>query len=148
MSYVNGSDMLLYIGGKAVGHCTTHSAEMSSDTKEHQVKPTAATAQAESLWKGKSVTALSISLSAEGLIFDTESERSYMELVDAWQKGKSVTCKCMKRAASETPYLAGSFVIKSLKRDDPAQDDAKYSISLENDGAPTTLEGEAFTEVA
>jgi len=37
-------------------------------------------------------------------------------------------------------------VIASLERTDPAQDDSTYSISLENDGEPTTLDETAITE--
>ena len=47
---------------------------------------------------------------------------------------------------SETPYLVGKCVIASLERTDPAQDDSTYSISLENDGEPTTLDESAITE--
>ncbi len=39
--YCNGSDMLLYVGDKAAGHCTTHTTTMTSETKERQVKPVA-----------------------------------------------------------------------------------------------------------
>ena len=39
--YVNGSDLLLYINGKAVGHCTSHTATFNSETKERAVKPVA-----------------------------------------------------------------------------------------------------------
>ena len=53
--------------------------------------------------------------------------------------------KCMERGKTDEPYLAGSFIIASLERTDPAQDDATYSISLENDGEPTTLDETVFT---
>ena len=39
--YCNGSDMLLYVGGKAVGSCTTHTTTFNSETKERAVKPVA-----------------------------------------------------------------------------------------------------------
>ena len=51
-----------------------------------------------------------------------------------------VEVKCMERGKEE-PYLAGMFVIDSLKRVDGAGDDATYSISLKNAGAPTVLDG-------
>lgn len=46
---------------------------------------------------------------------------------------------------SETPYLESKFVITSLERVDPAQDDATYSISLENDGMPETFYSSALS---
>lgn len=145
--YCNGSDMLLYIGGKAVGHCTSHSVSMSSETKDRAVKPVASASISVSLWKNKGVTGLSISISAEGLVFYGESETGYKALVAAWKAGQSVDVKCMERETSDKPYLQGKFIISSLERTDPAQDDSTYSINLENDGAPTTLDESAITEV-
>ena len=59
--YCNGSDMLVYVGGKAVGHCTTHTTTMNSETKDRAVKPVATKGISAGLWKGKGVTGLSIS---------------------------------------------------------------------------------------
>lgn len=144
--YCNGSDMLLYIGGKAAGHCTTHTTTLNSETKDRAVKPVATKGISAGLWKGKGVTGLSISISSEGLVFYGETEAGYKSMLAAWKAGKSVEVKCMERENSDKPYLAGNFVIASLERVDPAQDDATYSISLENDGEPTTLDETAITE--
>lgn len=142
--YCNGSDMLLYVGEKAIGHSTTHTSTLTSETKEHNVKPAATAAKTAGLWKGKSVTALSIAISAEGLITYDETEAGYKELFAAWKEAKSISVKCMERDTSAAPYLEGNFVITSLERVDPAQDDSTYSISLENDGEPTTLDETAI----
>jgi len=144
--YCNGSDMLLYVGGKAVGSCTTHTTTLNSETKERAVKPVASQGLTAGLWKKKGVVGLSISISAEGLVFYNETESGYKELFKLWKEGKSVEAKCMERENSDQPYLAGKFVIASLERTDPAQDDATFSISLENDGEPTTLDETAITE--
>lgn len=144
--YCNGSDMLVYVNGKAVGHCTTHTTTLNSETKDRAVKPVATKGISAGLWKGKGVVGLSISISADGLVFYDETESGYKELYAAWKAGKSVPVKCMERENSNKPYLAGNFVIASLERTDPAQDDATYSISLENDGEPDTLDETAITE--
>lgn len=144
--YCNGSDMLVYVGGKAVGHCTTHTTTMTSETKDRAVKPVATKSISAGLWKNKGVTGLSISISAEGLVFYGESETGYKALVAAWKAGKSVEVKCMERENSEKPYIKGQFVITSLDRTDPANDDSTYSVSLENDGEPDTLDETAITE--
>ena len=144
--YCNGSDMLLYVGGKAVGSCTTHTTTFSSETKERAVKPVATAGISGGLWKKKGVVGLSYSISAEGLVFYDETENGYKALLALWKAGKSVEVKCMERESSEKPYLVGNCVIASLERTDPAQDDATYSISLENDGEPTTLDETAITE--
>ena len=143
--YCNGSDMLLYVGGKAIGSCTSHTTTFNSETKERAVKPVATAAMASGLWKKKGVVGLSYSISGEGLVFYDETENGYKSLFALWKAGASVEVKCMERG-SETPYLVGKCVIVSLERTDPAQDDSTYSISLENDGEPTTLDESAITE--
>ena len=144
--YCNGSDMLVYVGGKAVGHCTTHTTTLNSETKNRAVKPEASKSISAGLWKGKGVTGLSISISAEGLVFYGESETGYKALYAAWKAGQSIEVKCMERENSDKPYLKGQFVIASLERTDPAQDDSTYSVNLENDGEPDTLDETAITE--
>lgn len=143
--YCNGSDMLLYVGGKAIGSCTSHTTTFNSETKERAVKPVATAAMASGLWKKKGVVGLSYSISGEGLVFYDETENGYKSLFALWKAGASVEVKCMERD-SETPYLVGKCVIASLERTDPAQDDSTYSISLENDGEPTILDESAITE--
>lgn len=143
--YVNGSDMLLYIGTKAIGHCTSHTTTFTSETKDRSVKPVASASISTSLWKGKGVTGLSISISFEGLCFYDETEEGFREALGSWRTGQPVTVKCMEREATD-PYLEGSFIIASLERTDPAQDDATYSGTLENNGAPTSLDETKITE--
>lgn len=146
MSYCNGSNMLLYLGEDAFGHCTTHTATMNSETKDRAVKPAASKAKTNGMWKEKGVTGLSIAISAEGLIYDGETEASYQKMLAAWKSGQPVKIKCMQRGESRKPYLAGSFIISSLERTDPAQDDSTYTINLDNNGEPDTLDETAFTD--
>lgn len=148
MSYCNGSNMLLYLGEDAFGHCTTHTATMNSETKDRAVKPAASKAKTNGMWKEKGVTGLSIAISAEGLIYDDETEASYGKMMAAWKSGQPVKIKCMQRGESKKPYLAGSFIISSLERTDPAQDDSTYTINLDNNGEPDTLDETAFTDSA
>lgn len=147
MNYCNGSDMLLYIGEKAFGHCTTHTTTMNSETKDRAVKPVASKAKTSGLWKEKGVTGLSIAISGEGLIYDGETEAGYAEMLKAWKAGLSVKVKCMERGKTDKPYLAGNFVITSLERVDGAGEDSTFSVNLENDGEPETLDDTAFTAV-
>jgi len=140
--------MLLYLGEDAFGHCTTHTATMNSETKDRAVKPAASKAKTNGMWKEKGVTGLSIAISAEGLIYDGETEASYQKMLAAWKSGQPVKIKCMQRGESKKPYLAGSFIISSLERIDPAQDDSTYTINLDNNGEPDTLDETAFTDSA
>lgn len=144
--YINGSDILIKIGGKAVGHCTTHSVSYSAETKERAVKPVASAPLSSSLWKGKGITALSVTISAEGLRNYDETEGGFKTLINAWKTAQSVQVVGFERESDQTPYLSGNFIIASMDETDPAQDDATYSISLENDGeitfTPSALTGE------
>ncbi len=143
--YCNGSDMLLFVGGKAVGHCTSHTTTINSETKDRAVKPVATKGVSAGLWKNKGVVGLSVSVSAEGLVFYQETESGYKSCLAMICKGQSVEVKCMERDSTDKPYLTGKFVITSLERTDAAQDDATYSISLENDGE-VTFDETAITE--
>lgn len=140
-SYINGSDLLLMVGGKAVGHCTSHTLTFNSETKDRAVKPLASASKQGGLWKGKGVTGLSMSISAEGLRFYNESENGYEEVAPLWGKGASVEVKAFKRSQDTSPYVSGKFVITTIEETSPAQDDATYSISLENDGEPDVYPG-------
>lgn len=143
--YINGSDLLLEIGGKAVGHSTSHTLTLSSETKERSVKPLATASASAGKWKDKGISSLSISISAEGLRNFDETENGFAALLTAWKTAQSVEVKCYERGSQETPYLIGKFVITSLEETSPAEDDATYSIQLENDGEPTTLDGSVLT---
>ena len=142
---INVSALLLKVGGKAVGHCTSHTLTFNSETKDRAVKPEASAAKSSGLWKGKGVTGLSISISAEGLRFYDETENGHEQIAPLWGKGASVEVEAFKRGGDATPYVRGNFVIASLEETSPAQDDATYSVSLENDGEPETYPGKDAT---
>lgn len=145
-NYVNGSDLLLMVGDKAVGHCTTHTLTFNSETKDRSVKPVASAAKTAGLWKEKGVSSMSISVSAEGLRFYNETENGYEEIAALWGKGESVQVKAFKRGGDSDPYLQGKFVISSIEESSPAQDDATYTVNLENDGEPDVYPGKESTE--
>jgi predicted secreted protein len=139
--YINGSDLLLSVAGKAVGHCTSHTLTFNSETKDHAVKPVASAGKSSGLWKGKNVTGLSISISAEGLRFYGETESGYDELAPNWGKGAIVEVSAFRRGEDTKPYVKGKFIIASIEETSPAQDDASYSISLESAGEPDVYPG-------
>lgn len=143
--YVNGSDLLLFINGKAVGHATSHTTTFNSETKDRAVKPIASASMTAGKWKEKGVTGMSVSISAEGLRNFDESEHGMRTLLAAWAAGESVEVKAIERGNDAKPYLSGRFIIASLEEIAPAEDDATYNISLENDGE-ITLNPESITE--
>ena len=139
--YINGSDLLLKVGGKPVAHCTSHTLTFNSETKERAVKPVATKGKSSGLWKGKGVVGLSMSISFEGLRFYNETENGWEEIAAKWGKGKSVEVEAFEREKDTTPYVKGNFVSSTLEETSPAQDDATYSGSLENDGEPEVYPG-------
>ncbi len=141
MSYTNGSNLLLSVGGKAIGHCTTHTVTYNSETKDRAVKPAASEPKSSGFWKEKGITGLSISISAEGLVYTGEKENGFAELSALWGAGASVEVKAFEREDDTNPSIVGKFVIASLEQVAAAQDDTTYSISLENDGAPSVYPG-------
>lgn len=142
-NYINGSDLLLNVGGKAIGHCTSHTVTLNSETKERAVKPVASAAKTSGLWKQKGVTALNISISFDGLRFYNETENGFEEVGKLWGAGQSVKVQAFKRGEDSKPYIDGQFVITSLEETSPAQDDSSWTGSLENDGEPDVYPGKA-----
>jgi predicted secreted protein len=141
--YYNGSDLLISIGGKAVGHCTTHTTTMTSETKERAVKPEASKSKSAGKWKEKGVTGLSIAISFEGLRAYDESENGYTEVAAFWGKGEKVEVIAYERGNTETPYLKGNFIIDQIEESSSAQDDVTYSGQLSNSGEPDVYPGKA-----
>ena len=149
MSYINGSDLLVKVNGVAVGHCTTHTATFSTETKETAVKPTAATtAGSSSLYKGKRVSGLSVQVKADGLVFSQESESGFKDILAAWKGGAPVELVLIKREYDTNPYCSGNFIISSLENTAPAGEDATYSATFDNDGAVTIDEDKFDPEEA
>lgn len=138
--YVNGSDLLVSIGGKAAAHCTTHTTTYNSETKERAVKPKSAAPASAGLWKEKSVTGLSVQVKVEGLRFYGEDEAGMKEILAKWKAGATVELKGFARSADATPYMSGNFIVGSLEESAPAGDDTTYSATFDNSGEVTITE--------
>lgn len=150
MNYINGSDLLVMLGEKAGGHCTSHTTTYSSETKDRAVKPAASVAQAGAgLFKEKTVTGLSVQVKFEGLRFYGEEETGMKDLLAKWKVGAVVPVKAFHRGGDTTPYMSGSFVITSLEESAPAGDDVTYSGTFDNSGVvaidETVTDGDTAT---
>ena len=146
--HVNGSDLLVMIDDKAFGHCTSHTATFSTETKEMAVKPAASVAKTTgSLFKGKRVTGLSVQVKADGLVVYNESESGLTTILGKWKVGQSVPLKLFEREGDEKPYCSGNFIITSLENTAPAGEDATYSATFDNDGEVEITENNLATIV-
>lgn len=139
--YVNGSDLLMSITGKACGHCTSHTTTYNSETKDRAVKPASTESAANAgLFKEKTVTGLSVQVKCEGLRFYGEEESGMKDLLAKWKVGGTVELKGFARGGDAAPYMSGNFIISSLEESAPAGDDTTYSVTFDNTGAVTITE--------
>lgn len=138
--YGSGNDILVIVGGKAVGHCTSTKISTKSETKSRSVKPLASEPSGTGLWKENTVTGLSISISASGLRYVGETESDVAAYMNAIKASGTVDIEVKSRGATAA-FIAGKFVIESLEQDENAGEDGTYSVSLVNSGMPTTYDG-------
>lgn len=140
--YMNGSNVLFTVGGKGLGHSTTHSVTYNTETKERGVKPPVKEKTKNALFSGKGVTKMSISVHGEGFRYKGEEELSLDDIRKLWGIGQSVELSCFERDGDATPYLKGKFVITKVEETSPAQDDATFTVDFDNDGEPEVYPGQ------
>lgn len=140
--YMSGSNVLFTVGGKGLGHSTTHTVTYSTETKKRGVKPPVKEKTKKALFSGKGVTEMSISVHGEGFRYKGEEELSLDEIRKLWGIGRSVELSCFEREGDATPYLKGKFVISKVEETSPAQDDATFTVDFENDGEPEVYPGQ------
>jgi len=148
-SVLDGTNLILSVGGNALGFSTGCKVSTSVETGERLTKESAS-----GKWKEKFVKSFSESVSADGcvLVDGTTTMPTYDQLKDLMLAGEPIEVHYSLRdgdartGKTEGGYK-GNFIITSLELDGQAGDDAKYSISLENSGAVTKV-GRGLTETA
>lgn len=138
--YVNGSDFLLDVAGAAPGHCTTHKLTYNSETKNYAVKPPATAEPQDGKWQDSVVSGLSYQGSAEGYIYDEETELTIAALRKCWVNAQPVEVKAFRRGKSSAPYLKGKVIITSVDENHPANDVATYTVNFQSAGKPEVFE--------
>lgn len=144
--------MIVFVGSKALGHCTSCEIQDQSETKSRAIKvlPNYSTGgqnqdtdlqpnsgedtSLDGKWDEKSVTKRSVTITSDCLVFEGESGESYDELLEAMDACQPVKVKYAYAGEESTKYRVGMFIIDSLTRNDPADDDSSFSISLSNSG--------------
>ena len=134
---LDGTDLILSIGGKALGFSTGCKITTTTETGERVTKESAS-----GKWKEKYVKSFSESITADGCVLtdgDTDTP-TYDQLKAAQIAGEPVDAAYSVREAGKRTGKAaggykGKFIITSLDLDAQAGDDAKYSVQLENCGA-------------
>lgn len=137
MAVLDGTDLILSIGGAALGYSTGCKITTSAETGERVTKEAAA-----GKWKEKYVKSFSEQISADGVVLtDGDAKKpTYDQLKEAMLTGKPVDASYnIREDGSREGKVAGGYkgkyLITSLDLDAQAGDDAKYSVQLENCGA-------------
>lgn len=140
-SVLDGTDLILSIGGKALAFSTGCKVSTSAETGERVTKEAAS-----GKWKESYIKSFSEQITADGVILtDATSEMpSYDILKDAMLAGTAVEGTYSlrdgdKRTGKTTGGYKGEFLITALDLDAQAGDDAKYSLTLQNSGAVTKV---------
>ena len=141
--YVNGSDLLLFIGGIALGHCSSFSVDFKSETKQRAVKPVSTLPPGSAKFKDATVSNLSISIKADNFLYVGETESDYKAYLNAWMSAKPVTLELRARGADES-WLSAPFIIESHSLTTEADQDVKISGSFVIAGAPTVYDATKF----
>lgn len=135
-SILDGTDLILSVGGKALGFSTGCKVTTTTETGERVTKEAAS-----GKWKEKYVKSFSESISADGCVLtdgDTETP-TYDQLKDIQLSGEPIDASYSlrdgdSRTGKTTGGYKGKYIITSLELDAQAGDDAKYSVQLENCG--------------
>ena len=133
---LDGTDLILSVGGNALGYSTGCKITTSTETGERVTKEAAA-----GKWKEKYVKSFSESISADGVVLvDGATETpTYDQLKDLLTAGEPIECTYSVRDGSTrngktAGQYNGKYISTSLDLDGQVGDDAKYSIQLENSG--------------
>ncbi len=133
---LDGTDLILSVGGKALGFSTGCKITTTTETGERVTKEATA-----GKWKEKYVKSFSESISADGVVLvdGTATTPTYDQLKDLQIAGAAIECTYAVRSGSTregktSGQYKGNYIITSLDLDGQAGDDAKYSIQLENCG--------------
>ena len=131
---LDGTDLLLSVGGKALGYSTSCKISTSTETGERITKEAAM-----ARWKEAYVKSFSETITADGLVLtNSDAEKpTYKELKVLQLAGEPIIAAYYQRAGDDANSIRcyGNYIITKLDIDATAGEDAKYSIELQNSGA-------------
>ena len=137
--YEDGSAYLLYVvveeQEKLIGGSTSHNVSTSAETKSRSTK------DVSGKWDEKTVTKLSQTVKLDALVLTDPEKYSYDDLMALMKAGEPVKLRYGKKKenlAEGDKSEEGMYVITSLERNDPANDDSTLSATFENSGVIVT----------
>ena len=131
MEYRDGTDLILSVGGKALGHSTGCKISYKAETGTRKTKEAAA-----GKWDEKYVKSLGVTITADGFVHGEDTDNNLPTLESLFMAHVPVDASWSYRGETGKVHK-GKFVITSLDNEGKAGDDETYSITLENSGAVT-----------
>ena len=140
---LDGTDLILSVKGVALGYSTGCKISTSTETGERVTKESGS-----GKWKEKYVKNFSEQITADGCTLTDGDAKTptYDQLKDMMTAGEAITVsynvrETDGREGKTNGGYTGQFIITSLDLDGQAGDDAKYSITLENSGKVSKVNG-------
>ena len=129
---LNGTSLLMYIGGVAIGSATTHSLAVQMATRNATTKDTAP-------WTVNLEGVLSWNASGAGLL-TYDDTYGYPELLAAIIARTAIMLKLSTEETGDH-YWQGNARITSLSQDNPLEENSSYSYEFVGTGALTEYTG-------
>lgn len=140
---LDGQDLILSVGGKALGFSPNCKITTTTETGERLTKEVSA-----SKWKEKYVKSFSESITSDGCVLTDgdDATPTYDQLKDIQLSSEPVDAsynvrQSGSREGKSTGGYTGKYIITSLELTGNSGEDAKYSVQLENCGPVTKVEG-------
>ena len=126
---VNGTDLLVYVGGTAITHSTSCTFSVNHSTRE-------ATTKDSSGYKEVLEGLRDWSVDADGMTA-LDATEGFEELYTAWVNRTALTVKFGTAASGDQVYT-GTAYITSLSVDAGTEESSTFSVSFEGTGSITT----------
>lgn len=126
---INGTDLLVYVGGTAITHSTSASISFSMETRDASTKDSAGYRE---ILEGQR----SFTIEAEAMTA-LDAAEGFEELFAAWVARTALTIK-FGTADSDDQFYQGTGYCTSLSMDSGVEDSSTFSASFEMTGTVTT----------
>lgn len=136
---IDGGDILLSVNGTVIGCATSHSLELSSETRDTSCKGSGS-------WSSMDVSRFAWSGSAD-VLFNLDESGEFTRYVDIWDLMISKTfidIESTYSSGSDTFTQMGQAIITGLPLNAPDKENATFTMSFEGVGALSILGKEAF----
>ena len=134
ITYINGSDIMLYLDGKPSLAAKSHKISYKTNTKQIITKDVQ-----NSLYAQKIVTRIDVSISCDALVAVGDSKSfGSTELLAKLKEAKTVDLRYGNKDNTGT-FEEGKFIIDSIDITSPAGEEASYTATFSNYGEVKTV---------